>query len=64
MNFNSEKLIDLRWSKRLKQKELAALIGAQSAVVSTWESGKHVPTTKYLLRLADVFSVEPCYFFD
>ena len=63
MTFLNEKLVDLRWEKRLKQKDLAALIGIDPAVLSHWESGKRIPSATNLMLLSAALGVEPCYFF-
>lgn len=64
MKFNSEKLKQLRWSKMIKQNELAASMGVFPAVISGWENGKHSPSSEMLMRLAGALEVPPSYFFD
>jgi transcriptional regulator with XRE-family HTH domain len=64
MIFNHQKLIDLRWSKRLKQTELANLVGVKPPIISNWEKGKYIPSSPLLMRLAAALDVEPSYFFE
>jgi transcriptional regulator with XRE-family HTH domain len=63
MKFNNEKLKQLRWQKMLQQKELAAAMGVFPAVVSSWENGRHVPSSEMLMKLSAALGVEPAYFF-
>jgi len=62
--FNSQKLIDLRWSKKMKQCELAAKVGVKPTVVCNWENGKHSPSSMLLMKLSSALDVEPGYFFE
>jgi transcriptional regulator with XRE-family HTH domain len=64
MTFNAQRLIDLRWSKQMRQTELAALVGVKPPVVSNWEKGKYIPSSPCLMRLSAALGVEPAYFFD
>ena len=64
MKFNSEKLTKLRWSKMMKQNELASSMGVFPAVISGWENGRHAPSSEMLMRLSAALDVDPAYFFD
>jgi DNA-binding transcriptional regulator YiaG len=64
MEFKAQKLIDLRWDKRMKQVELARLLGVKPPVVNSWEKGRHAPSGALLLRLAETLCVEPSFFYQ
>jgi transcriptional regulator with XRE-family HTH domain len=63
MVFDKEKLINLRWGRRLKQCEVAAGIGVKPPVMNSWETGRHAPSAPMLMKLAQFFGVSPEYFF-
>jgi len=44
-----------RKERNLKQKDVAAAIGATRAAVAKWESGKITPSPKVLIRIADFY---------
>lgn len=64
MKFDPDKLINLRWDKRLNQTQLAKMIGVKPPVLWCWEAGRHVPSARLLLLLASALGVTPQYFFD
>ena len=64
MIFNNRKIIDLRRSLHMKQRELAAIAGIKAPALCQWEKGTRVPSGQFLVRLADALGVEPKYFFD
>lgn len=63
MNFQGEKITDLRWERRMKQQDLAKAIGVKQSVVSFWEHNHRVPSSPMLLRLSKALGVAPEYFF-
>jgi transcriptional regulator with XRE-family HTH domain len=38
-------------------------MGVFPAVVSSWENGRHVPSSEMLMKLSAALGVEPAYFF-
>jgi transcriptional regulator with XRE-family HTH domain len=63
MTFDNEKLVDLRWSKRLKQNQLAKMLGIDPSMVCNWEKGFRFPTKENIDSLAAVLQVDRDYFF-
>lgn len=63
VEFSPKKLVDIRWERRLRQKQLADKIGVKPAVVCSWEKARHVPSSPMLVKLAQVFDVPIEYFF-
>ena len=53
----AQKIKQLRKSKNLLQKELAAKIGVTAEAISFWESGIRMPRPKQLKKLAKFFGV-------
>jgi len=49
------KIKDWRMSKKLTQKELAALVNVKRSTVAMWETGKSKPRADALLLLAKIF---------
>lgn len=54
-------LTELRKSKGMTQKELAAELGISDKTYSKWETGDTEPDLAGLCRLAEVFSISPAY---
>lgn len=52
---------DLRRSKGLTQKQLAALVGVRQSAVSGWESDTFPPSHDNLVKLSGVFEVDLSY---
>jgi transcriptional regulator with XRE-family HTH domain len=48
----------------LSQSQLAGQIGAHFTSVSDWERGRNVPSTRYVLALAEATGKDPEYFFE
>ena len=48
-----------RHNPPLTQEQLAALLGTTKATVSRWESGKRVPKTRDLPRIAELTGIHP-----
>lgn len=61
MTVTSERIKALRESQNLTQSELARKLGLTRGAVNAWEMGFSVPSTQYLKRLADLFSVSTDY---
>lgn len=57
----SKRLIDLRESKNLKQKDLAVVVGLQSGAISKYEKRITEPSLKTLIKLAGYFGVSVDY---
>ena len=53
----------LRKQAGYSQQQLAWKLDIKQASVSNWESGKTIPDTKYLSKLAEIFSVSVDYLF-
>lgn len=53
----SEKILELRKSKRLSQEQLAEMLNVTRQSVSKWESGKSLPEIDKIVELSKVFGV-------
>jgi transcriptional regulator with XRE-family HTH domain len=51
----------LRILNGFTQDAIAALLGTSRPSIVVWESGKHPPSTEYVIRLAEMVGVEPGY---
>ena len=51
----------LRESKSMTQAELARELGITRSSVNAWEMGISVPSTQYIVELADIFGVSTDY---
>ena len=51
----------LRLLNGYTQEEIAALLGTSRPSIVVWESGKHPPSSEYVIRLAELVGVEPGY---
>jgi transcriptional regulator with XRE-family HTH domain len=56
-----ERLVELRKSRSLTQKQLAEAIGAHERGIRFYEAGKKQPTLDSLMKLADYFDVSIDY---
>ena len=62
--FDRTRLIALRESQGLTQVEFARKIGGiYKQPISDWENGKITPSTKMLVRIANVFGIVPAFFY-
>lgn len=59
-----KKLINLRESKNLSKKELAAALNVSRGAVQKWESGLRMPPIEMVISIADFFDVSLDYLFD
>ncbi|MCI8803111.1 MAG: helix-turn-helix transcriptional regulator [Oscillibacter sp.] len=57
----SERLKELRTSRRLYQRELAELLGISIRGYQCYETGEHEPGVKKLIALADYYNVSIDY---
>ena len=53
---------DLREDRDLMQKEIAALLGIDQRVYSTYETGKRTSPLRHLVSLADYYGTSTDYF--
>lgn len=56
-----ERLRDLREDHDLTQKEIAAVLGIDQRVYSTYETGKREIPVHHLIKLADYYNVTTDY---
>ncbi len=54
-------LKELRESRRLSQKTLAARLGCSPSIVSSYETGERLPSLPMLIALADLYGVSTDY---
>ena len=57
----SEKIKFLREQKELTQSDLAKKLNITRSSVNAWEMGISVPSTQYIVELANLFSVSTDY---
>lgn len=57
INFNNNKITELRKDKNLSQRQLAKQLNTSQANLSRWEKGKILPSILECWRLADFFNV-------
>lgn len=57
----AERIKFLREQKGLTQTELAKKLGITRSSVNAWEMGISVPSTQYIVELANIFSVSTDY---
>lgn len=56
-----DRLKRLRQEKRLRQDQVAALVGVTKSTVSTWESDVRQPSYQVLIQLANLYHVSTDY---
>ena len=56
-----KRLINLRESKDMTQKELAEIIGFQSGAISKYEKGTSQPSIRTLIKIAEIFKCSVDY---
>ena len=54
-------ILQLRRQKKMKQKDIAILLGVSNRAVSKWESGKSYPNMEHIAELAKIFGVSVDY---
>ncbi|MGM9648054.1 MAG: helix-turn-helix domain-containing protein [Eubacteriales bacterium] len=57
----ADKIKELREHKGITQSELAKLLGITRSSVNAWEMGISVPSTQYVVELANIFKVSTDY---
>lgn len=57
----AEKIKTLRESNRLTQNDVAKKLGITRSSVNAWEMGISVPSTMYIVELANLFAVSTDY---
>ena len=56
-----EILKNLRLEKKIKQEELAKILGCSQSMLTRWENGECEPTAPYIIAIAEYFSVSTNY---
>jgi len=56
-----ERLRDLRRERKVKQEDLATILGVQKATVSHYETGKTEPSDKVKIEIAKFFDISMDY---
>jgi len=51
-----ERLKQVRWALGITQQQLATLLGVVRSQIVSWETGRHQPTKKSLMLIADFLS--------
>lgn len=57
----SERLKNLRKTKKIKQSELAEILNVGRSTVSMWETGMNIPSIDVADKIADLFGVSVDY---
>ena len=57
----AERLKELRNARSLMQKDISRIFNVSMGAVGNWESGKRIPDTDTLVRIADYFGVSVDY---
>ncbi len=60
----SHRIKELRERNQFSQAELAKILGITRSSVNAWELGISVPSTKYVIELAHLFSVSSDYLLE
>ena len=60
----SHRIKELRERNQFSQAELAKILGITRSSVNAWELGISVPSTKYVIELAHLFSVSADYLLE
>jgi len=60
----SQRLKELRERHHFSQAEIAKILGLTRSSVNAWELGIYVPSTKYVIELAHLFSVSADYLLE
>lgn len=54
-----ERFYRLRIENRLEIREAAELLDVSDNAISTWETGRSLPSLRYILPICDLFGVAP-----
>lgn len=57
----ADRIKSLRESHNYTQSDLARILGITRSSVNAWEMGISVPSTQYIVELADIFKVSTDY---
>ncbi len=60
----ADKIKTLREKRNITQAELAKRLGVTRSGVNAWEMGISVPSTQYVIKLAEFFAVSTDYLLD
>lgn len=63
-NYFSTNLLGLLKEKNITQKKLAQLLNTKESVISLWVTGKTKPSSKSILKLAEIFDIPVGELFD
>ena len=63
-NIMLNKLYELRRSRNITQQRLAVDLGIDQASISSYESGKYLPTVEVLIKIANYFGVSTDYLLE
>ena len=59
-----EKIKLLREGSKMTQAELARQLGVTRSGVNAWEMGITMPSTQYIIKLAEIFNISTDYLLD
>jgi transcriptional regulator with XRE-family HTH domain len=60
----SHRIKELRERNHFSQTEIARVLGITRSSVNAWELGISIPSTKYVIELAHIFSVSTDYILE
>lgn len=60
----AKKMRDFRYQLGMTQQDLAESLGVKQGTISKVEAGRILPSSRYLMRLREVFSYDINQFFD
>ena len=60
----SKKLREARTERSMRQSQLAELLGVAQNTVSAWERGTAKPDVSTVIKIAQIFSMDPAYFIN
>lgn len=63
-NIMLNRLFELRRSRNITQQRLAVDLGIDQASISSYESGKYLPTVEVLIKIANYFGVSTDYLLE
>ena len=64
MEHIGKRIAELRKKRKLLQSELAEMVGVSRVAVSNWETGKAMPKSGYLPKLAKALKCRASYFLN
>ena len=57
----ADRIKELREQSKMTQADLSKILGITRSSVNAWEMGISVPSTQYIIRLAEIFKVSTDY---